>query len=291
MVSIVITCYNYGKYLVGCVESVLGQTYQNIEIIIVNDGSTDDTDEIIKKYLSDPRVRYIKQKNAGQANAKNTGIHNASGEFVAFLDADDVWEKDKLEKQLRCFDNPDVGIVFCKAKYLDEDSRLIDFEMIPYYLQPHRGMVTEWLIFDNFVQFSSSMVRRKCFEQFGGFDESLKMGIDWDLWLRLSTAYQFDFVDEKLFYYRMGHSGQMSKNMEERYRCADRIIMNFLEKYPGSVSPSTIRKAKAFTCCGRGEYYRPIDRKKSTLYFLNAIRHNPAEMTAYKGIVKNLLNL
>jgi hypothetical protein len=105
--------------------------------------------------------------------------------------------------------------------------------------------------------------------------------------MSLSTAYQFDFVDEKLFYYRMGHAGQMSKNMEERYRCADRIVNNFLKKHPGLISASTIRKASAFTCCGRGEYYRTRDRKKSTFYFLSAIRHNPAELGAYKGLIKN----
>jgi glycosyltransferase involved in cell wall biosynthesis len=289
MISVVITCYNYGKYLSGCLESVLDQTYRDIEIIIVNDGSTDDTDEVIKKYLSNPRVRYIKQRNAGQANAKNTGIRNASGEFVAFLDADDVWEKEKLEKQLRCFDNAEVGVVYCRAKYLNEDGNFTDFEMTPYYLQPRRGKVTEWFVFDNFVQFSSSIVRKECFERCGGFDEALKMGIDWDLWLRLSPVYQFDFVDEKLLYYRMGHAGQMSKNMDERYRCADRIIKNFLEKHPGYVSRWTIRKANAFTCCGRGEYYRTRDRKKSTFYFLSAIRHNPAEIGAYKGLIKNVV--
>ncbi len=289
LVSVIITCYNYGKYLAQCVESVLSQSYRDLEIIIVNDGSTDNTDEVIANYLSDPRIRSIKQANAGQANAKNTGILNANGAFLAFLDADDRWLPDKLEKQLACFDNPDVGVVYCRARYLDEESNEFDYDMMAEYLQPRRGRVSEWLVFDNFIQFSSSVVKKQCFEKFGAFDETLKMGIDWDLWLRLSTVYEFDYVDERLIFYRMGHSGQMSKNMEERFRCADRIIKNFLDEHRGMVSAWTIKRVNAVTCCGRGEYYRPINWKKSTMFFFDAIMNNPAEIGAYKGLLKNFI--
>jgi glycosyltransferase involved in cell wall biosynthesis len=289
-VSVVITCYNYGKYLVSALESALHQTCKDIEIILVNDGSTDSTDEIARLYGELPNLKYIKQNNAGQANAKNVGIRNCTGEFIAFLDADDLWSPDKLEKQMLLFDDREVGVVYCRAKYFDENNDLFEYDMTSRYLQPQRGMVTEWLFFDNFVQFSSTVVRKECLERFGLFDETLKMGIDWDLWLRISTAYHFDFIDERLFYYRMGHSGQMSKDLSERHRCSDRIMKKFLERHPGLVSPWTIRKANAVTCCGRGEYYRPIDRKKSTFYFLDAIRNNPAEMGSYKGLVKNVIN-
>jgi glycosyltransferase involved in cell wall biosynthesis len=243
----------------------------------------------MKKYLPDPRIRYIKQNNAGQANAKNTGISNASGEYIAFLDADDLWEKSKLEKQIPFFSNPSVGVTYCRAKYLDEAGHEFNYDMTADYLQPRRGLVTNWLFFDNFIQFSSSVVRKECLDRFGGFDESLKMGIDWDLWLRISTAYQFDFVDERLFYYRMGHSGQMSKNLKERQRCSDRIMNKFLKNYPCVLKPQTIRQAYTFTYCSRGEYYRSSDMRKSTNYFMESIRINPAEIGAYKGLLKNLL--
>jgi glycosyltransferase involved in cell wall biosynthesis len=289
LISVVVTCYNYGRYLKGCLDSILAQTYRNYEIVIVDDGSTDNTAEVIRPFTELPNLRYIHQGNAGQSRAKNVGINNSTGDFIAFLDADDRWCPEKLEKQMTCFDNPEVGVVYCRARYLDEDSLGFDYDMTAEYLQPRRGKVTEWLIFDNFIQFSSTVVRKKCFDEFGAFDETLKMGIDWDLWLRISTGCEFDFVDDRLFYYRMGHSGQMSKNLEERLRCADRIMKKFLETHPGLVTTRTIRKANAVTCCGRGEYYRPIDRKKSTLYFLNAIRNNPSEMGAYKGLIKNVI--
>jgi glycosyltransferase involved in cell wall biosynthesis len=289
MVSVVITCFNYAKYLSKSIESALNQTYKKIEIIVVNDGSTDNTDEVIGEYLSDPRITYIKQENKGQANAKNVGINHSKGGYVAFLDADDIWCAAKIEKQMVCFANKITGVVYCRARYVDENDVVFDYEMTGTYLQPQRGNVTKWLLYDNFVQFSSSVVRKECFERFGTFDESLKMGIDWDLWLRISTFYDLDFVDDRLFYYRMGHSGQMSKNILERQKCSDRIMENFLKNFPNSVCRGDIRKSFAYTYCNRGNYMRSINKKKSYAMFLMSIVKNPFWVPAYKGIIKNIL--
>ena len=288
MVSVVITCYNYGKYLAGCLDSVLGQTYRDIEIIIVNDGSTDDTDEIVKKYLSDPRVRYIKQRNAGQANAKNIGIRSASGEFVAFLDADDVWASSKLEQQIPLFSDPAVGVVYCRAQYIGDDGRSLDFTTKGKYLQPRSGKVIPYLFFDNFIPFSASVVRKECLERTDLFDESLKMGIDWDLWLRISASYLFAYVDEPLLYYRIGHSGQMSKNLEERQRCSDRIMKKFVKENPGLLPESVTRKAAAYTYCSRGYYYRALDLHRSNRFYLDAIKCDLTAWNAYRGFLKNM---
>lgn len=289
-VSVVITCYNYGKFLATAIDSVLEQTYPEFEIILVDDGSTDNTEQVANQYAHHPRLTYIRQNNAGQANAKNTGIKHASGEFIAFLDADDRWCPDKLEKQMIRFEIKNVGVVYCRAKYLNEDDEEIFFAMTGPYLQPRRNKVTNWLIFDNFVPFSSSVVRKECLDKFGTFDETLKMGIDWDLWLRISTAYSFDFVDEHLFYYRMGHSGQMSKNLETRQECSDRIMERFLAHYPYALGVKTVERAMYYTYCNRGEYFRSIDKKKSTNLFLKAIRILPYKINAYKGLVKNLIS-
>lgn len=288
-VSVVITCFNYGKYLNGCLTSVLSQTFKDIEIIVVNDGSTDNTDDVMKDFEHVANLRYIVQNNAGQANAKNTGIKHAKGEFIAFLDADDLWCDEKLEKQMKCFQNSGVGVVYCRARYLDERNEEFTYEMTSPYLQPRRGSVTRWLVFDNFVQFSSTIVRKECLDRFGVFDESLKMGIDWHLWLRISVAYEFDYVDEWLLFYRMGHSGQMSKNVEERQRCSDRIIADFIQSHVGSVSASLISQTMAYTYCNRGEYYRSTDRWRSTCYYIKALKMAPLNVIAYKGLIKNIL--
>ena len=288
MVSVIITCYNYGRYLAGCMESVLGQTYRDIEIIIVNDGSTDNTDEIVKKYITDPKVRYIKQNNSGQANAKNAGISHARGAFLAFLDADDVWEITKLEKQVPLFADPTVGVVYSLTKYIDEEGRSLDLTVDGKYLKPCAGEISQHLYFDNFIPFSSSVVRRDCLEKVGLFDESIKMGIDWDLWLRISAAYTFAYVDEPLLYYRVGHAGQMSKNLEERQRCSDRIMRKFVQENPDRLPNSVIQKAMAYTNCNRGYYYRNIDTSLSNRFYLDAIRSDITEWDAYRGLLKNI---
>ncbi len=285
-ISVVITCYNYARYLAGCLDSVLNQTFQDFEVIVVNDGSTDNTDEVISSYIKDPRIIYIKQKNAGQANAKNTGIQNSNGEFIAFLDADDLWDATKLEKQVPLFGNIRVGVVYSKAKYIDGDGNLLDFKIEGKYLQPRNGSVTEFLIFDNFIPFSSSVIRRECIEKLGMFNESIQMGIDWDLWLRISVYYLFLFIDEPLLLYRLGHTGQMSKNLEVRRECSDEIMTKFLEQNPGALTNKTIRDAMVYTYLNRGYYYRSQNIVTSLKYYLKAIRTNPAHWGAWRDLIK-----
>ena len=288
LVSVVITCYNYGKYLAGCVESVLGQTYEDVDITIVNDGSTDETDCVVQELLPHEKISYIKQDNAGQANAKNTGIRNSKGQYVAFLDADDLWEKDKLEKQMALFSSDSVGVVFSRFRCIDEKGLDIDVEPPAGYLSPRRGKVTNFLYLDNFVPFSSSVIRRECLSKFGGFDESLKMAIDWDLWLRISTQYEFDYIDEPLLIYRLGHAGQMSKNREERERCSDRIMHHFLERFPGVVPMRVQKAAFAYTCCNKGHSLSNKERVESFKMFIRAIKHTPFSSVPYRGLIRTL---
>ncbi len=286
MVSVVITSYNYGRYLALCVGSALGQTYRNIEVIIVDDGSTDDTGEVARKFLSDPRVRYIRQKNAGQANAKNSGIRAATGEFIAFLDSDDFWETNKLEKQMPLFSDPRVGVVYSRARYIDGKGVPIDLTLAGEHLLPRSGRVTEHLFFDNFVPFSSAVVRRECVGKAGIFDESIKMGIDWDLWLRISVNYTFAYVDEPLLAYRVGHSGQMSRNLEERQRCSDIITGRFLAAHPGLIPKSTIRHALTYMYVSRGYFYEGINFKKSATCYMTALKINPFSPGVYRGLLR-----
>lgn len=284
MVSVIITCYNYGKYLANCVESALRQSHRDIEIIVINDGSTDNSDEVMQGYLTDPRIRYIKQNNAGQANAKNTGIHSARGDLIAFLDADDCWDDTKLEKQLVLFDDPAVGVVFSRARFVDEQGKPLKFQLTGEYLTPRAGMVTPYLVFDNFIPFSSSVVRKQCLARVGQFDESLKMGIDWDLWLRISIYYAFAFVDEPLLVYRLGHSGQMSKNLEERQRCSDRIIGKFLKKHPNAASSQTVRDALIYTYGSRAYYYSAGDIRLALRYYVKSLMLRPLSPDIHLGV-------
>ncbi|MCI5120563.1 MAG: glycosyltransferase [Candidatus Electrothrix sp. AUS4] len=291
-VSVVITCYNYGEYLAGCLESVLSQTYTDYEIIIIDDGSTDNTSDVVKPYCNQySLIQYIKQENAGQANAKNQGIKKARGQFIAFLDADDLWHPKKLEKQMVLFADDNVGVVYSRQRFVDEDGKPIQQKKgrVQQTLLPKSGKITTALFIDNFVPFSSSVVRSECFKEFEGFDESIAMGIDWDLWLRISTRYHFDYVDEPLLLYRIGHSGQMSKNILTRQECSDRIMDKFKVDYPEELPASVERQAMAFTFCNRGYFFRHQNLILSTQYFLQAWLKRPFWIKPYYSLLKNCL--
>src|SRR5262249_36775607 len=151
-VSVIIATYNYGRYLAGAVESALGQTLPELEVIIVDDGSTDNTPEVAASYVRDRRVQYERLDHIGQSAAKNAGIGLAQAPFIAFLDADDVWLPSKLEKQLALFQaNPQLGVAYARRLLIDADGRRLDYEQPVLY----RGRVVEQMFRDNFVCFSS----------------------------------------------------------------------------------------------------------------------------------------
>ena len=285
-VSIVVSCYNYGEFIPQCLESIKRQTFSDFEAVVVNDGSTDNSEEQIKPYLNDNRFKYINQKNGGQAKAKNVGLARTKGNYIAFLDADDLWEKEKLEKQIPLFSSKKVGVVYSEARYIDSLGHDLNLKLSGKYLQPKRGYVTDFLIIDNFIPFSSSIVRRDCFDRFGAFDETLKMGIDWDLWLRISTQYKFDFVDQPLLFYRVGHAGQMSKNVEERQRCSDRIMQSFIQRYPNHAKKKFLRQAWAYTYINRGFYHMDKNIGTALSYYCRAFLMWPFSLRPMIGVLK-----
>ena len=232
LVSVVVATYNMAGYLPIAVQSVIDQTYRHIEIIIVDDGSADETPSILGRWSEDPRVHVITQENQGQTAAKNRGIAAATGEYIAFLDADDRWVRSKLEKQiLRFRDSPKIAVVYSDQLYIDEQGAPLQRRGLKY----PEGRITEQLLVDNFVNFSSAVVKREVLKEFGGFDATLRMSIDYDLWLRISTMYEFQCVNEPLVEYRVW-PGQMSHKMLERTTCVLRILHKLRSTYPNAVS-------------------------------------------------------
>jgi glycosyltransferase involved in cell wall biosynthesis len=202
----VIASYNYGRYLSHTLDSVLAQTRQPDEIIVVDDGSSDNTREVVAPYIERGQIKYVYQENAGVSAAKQRAVEESSGELLAFLDADDMWEKTKLEKQLPLFENEKVGGVFSKRFIIDENGVRSTFQHPPFY----RGNILNHIFAYNFIAFSSTVVRRSIFEQAGGYDFTLSTGEDYDLWIRMAALCEFDYVDEPLIYYRRGHSNLTS---------------------------------------------------------------------------------
>ncbi len=200
LVSVIVPSYNRANVLPRAVKSVLAQTYQDFEIIIIDDCSKDNTQEVVKNF-NDPRIRYIRHEtNKGGNAARNTGIKAANGEFVAFLDSDDEWLPTKFEKQMLRFNDPRVGLVYCGQKCFNENNGRV-FE---FFNQLREDIFYKMLVKNYVGSLSAVIVRFKNISQVGFMDEKLKSCQDWDLYIRLSQICQFGFVDEMLVNYYLG---------------------------------------------------------------------------------------
>lgn len=232
-ITVAIPAYNAMKYLPETLDSVLQQTYQDFEVIIVNDGSTDEIETWFER-IKDPRIKLISQANKGLAGARNTGVTQAIGEYIALLDADDIWETTKLEKQIRILENkPEIGLVYTWASLIDEKGKLIG----KIHQWNAEGQIWEQLLASNPIKPSSVLIRRDCFDRVGMFDENLRSYIeDWDMWLRLAKDYAFGVVNEPLLYYRE-RSSSVSKNWEAMKRSFEIVIEKAFAEAPVHLMP------------------------------------------------------
>ena len=198
-VAVIIPTYNRAALLIEALNSVLAQTFQDFEVIIVDDGSTDDTADRLKPFLTDSRVRYVRQINGGPARARNYGIREAHGEFIALLDSDDLWLPTKLEKQVALLRaNPEIGLVYSDVTWIDANAQ----PMQPQPAKAQRRFPTyyEDLMFENVIWGSDStvMVRSELLKSQPLYDPELPTLEDQDLWLRLSVHTEFWNLDESL---------------------------------------------------------------------------------------------
>ncbi len=225
-VSVIIHTYNNEKFIEETVESVLKQTYNDYEIIVVDDGSVDGTHDALIPYMKD--IRYHYKENGGIASAKNAGINLSSAEFIAFLDHDDLWVSDKLRIQMDYFDaNPQVGLVY--ARYTSFRG---DRELRTKPEKGYSGWVFKRLISKSFIQTSTVAVKRGCLDAVGPFDESLKLADEYDMFLRIAKRFQCGFVDKVLTRYRI-HDANASRNnllfAEENLRVYKKIYNNYTD--------------------------------------------------------------
>lgn len=208
-VTVVIPAYNAMEYLPETVESVLRQSFSDFELLIVNDGSSDNIEEWAHA-ITDSRVNLISQENKGLSGARNAGILTAKGEYITFLDADDLWEPTKLEKQVDCLEkNIKIGLVYTWVNYFYRPEDIVSNGRKGPEIE---GDIFEQILEKNFIMCGSNvMIRRTCFDEVGVFDESLSPAADWDMWIRIAAQYPFAVVKEVLVHYRQ-HNSSMSKN-------------------------------------------------------------------------------
>lgn len=283
IVSVIIPTYNRAHLIGRAIQSVLNQTYQDFEIIIVDDGSTDNIKEAVKEFQKkDERIRYIGQeKNKGGSAARNNGIKASRGEHIGFLDDDDEWLPRKIEKQEIKFQNaPDnVGLIYSGFSCISESSGKIVAEITPTL----RGNVYSNLLEGCILGSPTPLIRKICFRKAGFFDETLPSCQDWDMWIRLSKYYAFDFVPDILAKHHI-HGNQISVNLNAKIVAREKL----LEKYWVDLSRksqilSILLKRLGILCCLNG------DLREGRRYFLGSIKQKPFKKGSYLHFLLSLL--
>ncbi len=276
-VSVIIPTYNRADLLPRAIDSVSNQTFKDFELIVVDDGSTDNTKEIVMEYQKkDERIKYLWEENSGgPAKPKNTGIKNSQGEYIAFLDSDDEWFLKKLEKQLKLFESSNtLGFVSCNALIIDENN---NNNRRWEYNSPKNKDFISLLEGNKIWSCSSVIIKKDIFERMGFFDENLNFGEDWEMWLRITKRYNFDFVYEPLIKYYLHQNNISSTETNfKKIKNFEYILKKYEEdfkKYP---------KAKSRVLRNIGTFYTlDNDGKLARKYFKEAIKSNPLNLRLY----------
>ena len=262
-VSVIIPTYNRASYIRDAIESVLVQTYPVFEIIVVDDGSTDNTREIVCQY-GDP-VIYICQKNGGPGSARNKGLQNARGDFIAFLDSDDIWTPQKVEIQIDFFrKNPHVDLVFGHmANFSDTNTNNVEPEILNQEVYNYfrnnsydPKYALDYLIIEDIIPTPSVMLKSNCLNKVGFFNENLLCAEDYDYWLRFAYNNNLGFIDQVLVRRRL-HGKNIIDNylLRERSRLAVLESLGCKNPHLSKMTKSTIAKSMRKICYNLGSYY------------------------------------
>jgi glycosyltransferase involved in cell wall biosynthesis len=231
-VSVIIPSFNCARYVGRAIESVLNQTYRDYEIVLVDDGSTDDTAETVNRYRG--KVRYFHQPNSGVSSARNLALKVSSGAFVAYLDADDLWYPQKLDRQMQYLDaHPECGLLHSDVSVIDEEDRILHAKFNAETARPvPQGHCIEDLLQRCHIQTPSVVERRDCVERVGGFDEQLPVAQDYMHWIMIALGgWAFGYIDEPLAKYRW-RSGSLMGSKRRLLEDYERIYSTLLKEQP-----------------------------------------------------------
>ncbi len=272
-VSIVIPAYNAMTYLSETLASVFQQTFSDFEVLLVDDGSTDSIQAWVEQSVSDPRVKLISQVNQGLSAARNTGITHSQSEYIAFLDADDLWHPSKLERQVQWLEaHPTVGLIYNWTTLIDSSGKptgrvlgsAIEGNVLPEILQR------------NIIDCPSVLVRRQCFDRVGLFDCALRSVEDWDMWIRIAAVYPFAVTPEPLVYYRQ-HPSNMSKNWRVMEQAFQQVITKAFASAPPALQtlkPKSLGSAY-LVLAWKALQSQDRDAQLASQFQAQAIAHNP----------------
>jgi len=281
-VTVITPTYNREKFLPEAIDGVLAQTFGDFELIVVDDGSTDNSREILEAYQArDSRIRTFWQENQGQSVARNVALAEARGAFICFLDSDNYWPAEKLQQQITLFDeNPSVDVIYGDIITVDEDGR----EHTRLNMTRHSGHIAKWMLRDNCVSMNTAMARRECFDQMGGMSGQRRVADDYDLWLKFSARYQFLYVPKFWAFYRV-MDDQISSDKTARFDSNEAIIHNFRKNYPDAVTQQEFDAGFAVFYVRKARYLASVGRKKEAYGELaKALGYRPFGKVVWRGV-------
>jgi glycosyltransferase involved in cell wall biosynthesis len=279
LVSVIIPAYNAQDFIGETIHSVINQTYPDWEMLVIDDGSTDETRKVVEKYLSDPRIRYLYQENQERAVARNHGIRCSSGQYIAFLDADDVWLSNKLEVQVDYLNHhPGVGLCFTNYHLIDTKGVLTGAPGISF----SSNNQFDYLLKGNFIANSTVMIPRDVLDKVGLFDEALPAfgSEDWDMWLRIARFYPIHLIDQPLALYRL-HENNTS--LERMRLSAEAVLQKVFgdPTLPGYIVENK-KNVYALLYLNFSETYLRLNQRQSAFaYWQQAWQVHP------KGLISN----
>jgi len=232
MVSVIITTYNNKNGVKEAIDSVLSQTYKDIEIIVVDDGSIDDTEDFLKDYIQKRKIIFKRQENKGVSSARNVGFQLSKGEYINFLDGDDTLNPEKIKAQVEFLKNhPDISVVYCDSDIIINNKKM-DFtykELVGSF----SGEVLNNLLERNFIALHSALTKREAIKEVGLFDESLRHAEDYDLWIRIANSHKYSFIDKPMVIYKKNAKG-LSSNVKNQCYSVIKVLKKNLPKNKNS---------------------------------------------------------
>jgi len=290
LVSVVIPTYNLCDNLVEAVESVMAQSYPYIELIVVDDGSTDQTQARMEEYGDN--IVYVRQANQGPAAARNTGLETATGEFIAFLDADDLWRPEKVRKQIDYFrEHPELGMLCTDSREFDETGTFSDSFLAQFGRIDRDGYVFETIAATAFPLTSTVMIRKECIETGLRFNTELTRFQDIDFFMRINLLYPIATIDEQLVDRRL-HAGNRSKDHYGRFLSRTIAFTKILSDGTelNSAQRRAVRKLLASSCSKVGGcHWGKFDMKEARRWYWKAVRFDAVGLDALAHVVLSFL--
>ena len=289
-VTVVIPAFNAERYIGEALASVQGQTLTDVEVLLIDDGSTDGTIREAERFIGSLDLTIIRQVNAGPSAARNVGIRRARGRHCAFLDADDIMLPELLAAQSALLEtDPDLGLVLTDVMTFNESGTIHRARWGAS--DPSDGTVLDRLLLDNFVTTSAVMAPTRCLREAGLFSEDRRVAEDYELWLRIAVRWKIGFIDRPLVRYRYS-AGSLSADRLYSARCALEVIEAFWREHADYFRshPQLGHRSLAGHLANAGGAAAAQGKRGSALrYLLRSLRHDPSALSTWKWLAKTLV--